>query len=210
MISSLSGTVLNSGSGWVVIGVGGIGLRVELPTGSGPACVAGDTLSLHTSLVVREDSLTLYGFMTEIELELFARLTSVSGVGPRLGLAVLSTLDPAEILSAVRTEDEKPFKQVSGIGPKTAKLMVLSLQGKLDGLDIVMDHGGAEGEGTSAGSADNRAAQAVVEGLVGLGWRESDAQLAVDDARSAGAPAEHSGLLRAALALLQAHRGGKS
>lgn len=202
MISSINGPVLSQGAGWVVIGVGGLGYRVEVPAGRGPSVTVGDHLSLVTSLIVREDSLTLFGFHEDVELELFTRLLSVSGVGPRMALGVLSALAPTELVEAVKREDEKPFKKVSGVGPKTAKLIVVSLAGKLDGLQIELRHDAAE-------SADPGVAvvAAVAEGLVGLGWRESDAQQAAQDALDAGAPASHAGLLRAALALLQSNRG---
>ncbi|QAB17732.1 Holliday junction branch migration protein RuvA [Leucobacter muris] len=204
MIASISGPVLASGAGWVVVGVGGIGMRVEVPSGRVSQAVVGDEVSLHTSLVVREDSLTLFGFATQDELDVFGHLIAVSGVGPRSALGVLSSLSPAEIARAVAAEDEKPFRKVSGIGPKTAKLIVVSLAGKLPE-SAFADAGAPD---TAPGDPVQRAADAVSEGLVGLGWSESDARQAVQDARDAGAPDDHAGLLRAALALLQAARGG--
>lgn len=196
--------MLNSGAGWVVVGLGGLGMRVEVPSGRVAQAVPGDEVALHTSLVVREDSLTLFGFETPAELAVFGHLIAVSGVGPRSALGVLSGLAPAEIAAAVAADDEKPFRKVSGIGPKTAKLIVVSLTGKLAGLDL--------GESTAAGSAGGGApatvADAVAEGLVGLGWGPSDAQGAVADALDAGAPDTSAELLRAALALLQAGRPG--
>ncbi|RGE22377.1 Holliday junction branch migration protein RuvA [Leucobacter sp. wl10] len=205
MIASIRGPVLASGAGWVVLGVGGVGMRVEVPSGRVSQAVPGDEIDLRTSLVVREDSLTLFGFATQDELDVFGHLIAVSGVGPRSALGVLSALAPSDVARAVAAEDEKPFRRVSGIGPKTAKLIVVSLAGKLSELGLAAAGG--------AGPADDEdparlAAEAVRDGLVGLGWSEPDAWQAVQDAREAGAPAEHSALLRAALALLQAARGG--
>ncbi len=194
--------MLSSGAGWAVVGLGGLGVRVEVPSGRVAQFHPGDAVSLHTSLVVREDSLTLFGFATEAELAVFGHLIAVSGVGPRSALGVLSGLAPQEIARAVAAEDEKPFRKVSGIGPKTAKLIVVSLAGKLDAVAQAADEPGA------AGPAAPGAADAVADGLVGLGWSQSDAELAVADAIQAGAPEEHAGLLRAALALLQAGRPG--
>lgn len=177
-------------------------MRVEVPSGRVSQAVPGDEIDLRTSLVVREDSLTLFGFATQDELDVFGHLIAVSGVGPRSALGVLSSLAPAEVARAVSTEDEKPFRKVSGIGPKTAKLIVVSLAGKLSEI------GPGETGGVAAADPTLLAAEAVRDGLVGLGWGESDAWQAVQDARDAGAPTDHAGLLRAALALLQAARGG--
>lgn len=196
--------MLSSGAGHVVVGLGGLGMRVEVPSGRNPQAAPGDEIALHTSLVVREDSLTLFGFATEEELTVFGHLIAVSGVGPRSALGVLSELDPGEIARAVAAEDEKPFRKVSGIGPKTAKLIAVSLAGKLPELGLPA--------ATSAGDAAQadpsaQVAGAVREGLVGLGWTDGDARSAVEDALAAGAPSDSAGLLRAALALLQ--RGGR-
>lgn len=201
MIASLSGPVLSSGAGWAVIGVGGLGMRVEVPSGRVSQATVGEHLTVHTSLVVREDSLTLFGFGSEDELEVFGHLIGVNGVGPRSALGVLSALTPSEIAGAVASEDEKAFRKVSGIGPKTAKLIVISLAGKLQSIALTRK--------TDTAADDVSAhATAVRDGLMGLGWHEQAAASAVEDALSAGAPTDHAGLLRAALALLQAARGG--
>lgn len=206
MIASLRGTVIASGAGWVVVETNGVGMRAEVPSGRRSQTVPGDDVFLHTSLVVREDSLTLFGFDTDAELAVFTRLIAVNGVGPRSALGILSALTPGEVARAVEGEDAKPFTQVSGIGPKTAKLIVVSLAGKLAGLGLEADPAFA---GVGSGGADpaQGVADAVRDGLAGLGWNEADAQRAVDDARAAGAPEDHAGLLRASLSLLQ--RGGR-
>lgn len=186
--------------GHIVVALGGLGARVEVTAACAAGARVGSPIALYTVLVVREDSLTLYGFGTEEELEMFGLLTGVTGVGPRSALGVLSSLDPARIVRAVQAEDEKPFRQVSGIGPKTAKLILLSLTGKVEHL-------------ASAGAEDPAAAGAsgagpeVTLGLVQLGWPEPAAAEAVDAALGAGVPDEASPLLRAALALLQAPKG---
>ena len=204
MIASIRGPVLAAGAGWVVVEVGGLGMRVEVPSGRVAPPHPGDELHLHTSLVVREDSLTLFGFSTEAELDVFGHLIAVSGVGPRSALGVLSALTPAEIAGAVALDDEKPFRKVSGIGPKTAKLITLSLAGKLAHLAFESD---ATAKAVPAPS--DSVAEGVREGLVGLGWGDAEAGQAVQDARDAGAPDDSAGLLRAALALLQAGRGAR-
>ncbi|MGO3146535.1 MAG: Holliday junction branch migration protein RuvA [Leucobacter sp.] len=198
MIASIRGEVLSSGAGWVVIGVGGIGMRVETPSGRGAVPLSGEHVSLNTSLIVREDSLTLFGFETEQELAVFGHLIAVSGVGPRSALGVLSVMAPSDIVRAVASEDDKAFRKVSGIGPKTAKLITVSLSGKLDAL-VIDDADGAEG----AIEPVDALTDAVTEGLQGLGWSEPEARRAVVDAREAGAALENAALLRSALALLQ-------
>lgn len=205
MIASIRGPVLASGAGWVVVELGGLGMRVEVPSGRVSQAVVGDEVQLHTSLVVREDSLTLFGFGSAAELEVFERLIGVNGVGPRSALGVLSALDAGDVVRAVAAEDERPFKQVSGIGPKTAKLIVVSLAGKLEALQIEL---GKTGDDPGAAASSGIAADAVIEGLIGLGWNEQDAARAVADARNTGVEDEHAPLLRAALALLQRGRTG--
>lgn len=201
MIASIHGEVLSSGAGWVVIGVGGIGVRVEVPSGRVAQALAGEQLHLHTSLVVREDSLTLFGFASEQELAVFGHLIAVSGVGPRSALGVLSELSPSDVVRAVTTEDDKSFRKVSGIGPKTAKLITVSLAGKLNALQL-----GADDQPAAIPDAGDHMIDAVTAGLQGLGWTEGEARQAVLDARDAGVALEDAALLRAALTLLQRGR----
>lgn len=185
----------------MVIAVGGVGMRVEVPSGRVSQAAPGEERFLHTSLIVREDSLTLFGFETEQELEIFGHLIGVTGVGPRSALGVLSGMSPSEIVRAVVAEDEKPFRKVSGIGPKTAKLITVSLAGKLSALSL-----GDEDDVVDQGSPGDSLVDAVTEGLQGLGWSENEARHAVLDARDAGAELENAALLRAALTLLQKGR----
>lgn len=198
MIASIRGEVLSSGAGWVIIDVGGIGMRVEVPTGRFSQPTPGEQLFLHTWLVVREDSLTLFGFVTEPELQVFGHLIGVTGVGPRSALGVLSAMSPADIIRAVAAEDDKAFRKVSGIGPKTSKLLLVSLTGKLDGLARELEDSSA-----NAMAPGEALLEAVIEGLEGLGYQEAAARQAVEDAREAGAELNNASLLRAALALLQ-------
>lgn len=194
-------------AGSVVIGLGpggGIGLRVEVPSRLAELHV-GSHVSLHTQLIVREDSLTLYGFETIEELEVFGVLLGVSGVGPRSALGVLSELTPLQVAQAVSNEDDKPFRKAPGIGPKTAKLITVQLAGKLQPLAFAS---GAVSSDSAAGDGKARVASTVEQGLLGLGYTETQAHEAVLDAVEAGAPSDEAGLLRAALLLLQAPRSG--
>lgn len=207
MIASIRGEVLSAGPGWVVVGVGGVGMRVEVPSGRVSASHPGSELSLHTSLIVREDSLTLFGFSTTDELEVFGHLLAVSGVGPRSALGVLAQMSPAEIAAAVHVEDEKPFRKVSGIGPKTAKLIAVSLAGKVtpEAYGIPRSAVPVQAEHHEADPIELAVAN-VAQALIGLGYSEAQSELAVQDAVDAGAATETPALLRAALVLLQAPR----
>ena len=131
MISSLRGPVLHAALDSVIIDVGGVGFTVAVPPDVARTARVGDVLALHTHLVVREDALSLYGFLERGELEVFVILISVTGVGPKSALGVLSTLTADQIAQAVADDDDKPFRKVSGIGPKTAKLIVVQLAGKI-------------------------------------------------------------------------------
>ncbi|MGO2847352.1 MAG: Holliday junction branch migration protein RuvA, partial [Microbacterium gubbeenense] len=130
MISSVRGTVVHTAADSVVIDVSGVGYSVAVPPDVARTAGHGHELFLHTHLVVREDALSLFGFATRDELEVFGVLLGVNGVGPKSALGILSVLTIDQIASAVEAEDDKPFRKVSGIGPKTAKLIALQLQGK--------------------------------------------------------------------------------
>lgn len=201
MIASVKGLVLRQGAGFLILEVGGVGLRLEVPSGARAPRVVTEEVSLHTSLIVREDALTLFGFETLEEIEVFEHMITVSGVGPKSALGVLSAMAPHEIAQAVMSEDDKAFRQAPGIGPKTSKLLIVSLAGKLDHLPQPI--------GTPPADLPGGAERAqVLLGLQGLGWPESLAEHAVTQALEAGAQPNAAELMRAALALLQAGQGG--
>jgi Holliday junction DNA helicase RuvA len=196
MISSLRGTAAHVDADTVVIEVGGVGLAVAVPAGLARSTHAGDTVHLHTHLVVREDALSLFGFETRAELSVFALLLGVTGVGPKSALGVLSGLSVEQIAAAIEGDDDAPFRRVSGIGPKTAKLIVLQLAGKLEAPVR-----------TASRAVDAPAAvlTQVAEALTGLGWPERVATEAVTTtAAEASAPDRASVpvLLRLTLAAL--------
>lgn len=194
MISSVRGTVLSAVGGDVVIDVGGIGYGVHVTPEHALALRVGDQAFVHTSFIVREDSMSLFGFETREQLAVFQLLTGVTGVGPKSALGVLSVLGPGQIAAAVASEDDAVFRKVSGIGPKTAKLIVVSLAGKLI----------AHTE-TAAPVAATPTGDRVVVALVGLGWSEKVAGQAVSDVIAANPEAGTSPvqtLLRLALAQL--------
>ncbi len=200
MISSVRGTVLHVAGGSAVIEVGGVGLHVALTPEHALTLRVGSEASVHTALIVREDELSLYGFATREQLELFDLLRGVSGVGPKSAQGVLAQLSPEEIARAVADEDDAPFRRVSGIGPKTAKLITVSLAGK-----VLPPSPARPGVPVVAPDAD------VVAALVGLGWPERTATTAVEELLAElgdGAPSETAALLRLALSRLGPQRAG--
>ena len=172
MISSLRGTVLSAAGGMAVIEVGGVGFSVQLTPDHVLSLRVGDEAFVLTSLIVREDALQLFGFADLDQLQVFELLTGVSGVGPKSAIGVLSVLSPDQIAEAVTADDDAPFRKVSGIGPKTAKLIVLSLSGKLAVTRRTPVTRAAAGSPSSIGDS-------VLVALVGLGWPERVAAEAV-------------------------------
>lgn len=133
MIASLNGTVKHIGKDNLVVGVGGVGLRVFVPrTVLEDVGGVGRIISLHTHLIVREQDLSLYGFETEDDLALFELLLGVNGVGPKVALAILSTLSPEMLKSAIMQEETVILQRVPGIGKKTAERIMFQLRDKLD------------------------------------------------------------------------------
>ena len=197
MISSLRGTVLHAESALVVIETGGVGLSVFVPGDVAHTAVVGEQLQLHTSLIVREDALTLFGFSDRDELEIFGQLLSVTGVGPKSALGVLSHLTVDQIAEAVTAEDDAPFRRVSGIGPKTAKLIVVQLAGKVQPR-VASAPAGAPATATAT-------VEQVAAALVGLGWSEKVAAEAAAQSAEDATDAERESvpaLLRRTLAAL--------
>jgi Holliday junction DNA helicase RuvA len=167
VIASVSGKVLYTSPGTVTVEVGGVGLVVNTTNRIASSLSVGNTVTLLTVLVVREDSLTLYGFLGAMELETFDLLRSVNGVGPKSALSILSSLSVQEIADAVTNESDAVFRSVSGVGVKTAKLIAVSLAGKISG--------------SSGSTASSVKAKASVAALVGLGYSEKEATIAVNN-----------------------------
>ncbi len=196
MISSVRGTVLAAMGSTIVIEVGGVGLGIQVTPQLALASRVGSELMLRTALIVREDDLSLYGFAEVEELQVFDLLRGVTGVGPKSALGVLAAMSPAEVSQAVALDDDAAFRKVSGIGPKTAKLIVVSLAGKLSIAGPARASGGAKP--TTVG-------EDVTIALVGLGWPERVAAQAVEDALASASEADRAAvpaLLRLALTSL--------
>jgi len=196
MISSVRGTVVHVEPDSVVVEVGGVGLSLAVTPQVAHAAHLGETLMLHTNLIVREDALSLFGFAERDELVVFTQLLGVTGVGPKSALGVLATLTVPQIADAVSADDDAPFRRVSGIGPKTAKLIVVQLAGK-----IVASRpaSGARKDAAAAVPAQ------VVQALIGLGWSERTASEAVESVAGDAAESDRSSvpaLLRLTLSVL--------
>lgn len=203
MISSLRGTVLHCATDSVVIEVGGVGFTVAVGPDVAHNTHVGDTLALLTHLIVREDALSLFGFISREELEVFTILIGVTGVGPKSALGVLAHLSVDQISAAVAADDDAPFRKVSGIGPKTAKLITVQLAGKLAPPARVVSQPGR--------SAANEVIVQVVQALVGLGWPERVASEAVVEAAESATAQDAASvpvLLRLTLGALGPARGG--
>ncbi|HVT69976.1 MAG TPA: Holliday junction branch migration protein RuvA [Trebonia sp.] len=197
MIAHLNGTVAGIGLDGAVIEVGGVGLRVQCTPDTLATLKPGDPARVATSLVVREDSLTLFGFATDDERNVFELLQTASGVGPRLALAMLAVHSPEALRRAVATEDIKALTMVPGIGSKGAQRIILELK---DRLGAPSDPGAATGAGPARRAAASWRDQ-VTTGLVNLGWsaRDADAAVAAVEAESDGEAPDVATALRAAL-----------
>jgi Holliday junction DNA helicase RuvA len=170
VIASIRGKLNAKTAHQLVVDVNGVGYLVHVTPNTASKFLVGDEAALFTAMVVREDAMTLFGFQTALEQELFDLLRSVTGVGPKSALAILGALTTAQIASAVAVDDDAAFKAVSGIGPKTAKLITVTLAGKLSHL-VLVDQSENVTTDTDLGS--------VVNALVSLGWPERSAQEAV-------------------------------
>ncbi|HEY1410265.1 MAG TPA: Holliday junction branch migration protein RuvA [Promineifilum sp.] len=169
MIASLSGTVLKIETSSLVVSIGGVGLRVHVPRTvledvGGP----GRRIALHTHLQVREDDLSLFGFESEEDLQLFELLLGVNGVGPKVALSILGTLSPELLKSAIMREESAVLQRVPGIGKKTAERIMFHLRDKLD-------LGGA----TAALPLVSDVDADVIDILTGLGFSIVEAQSAL-------------------------------
>ncbi|MFC7457775.1 Holliday junction branch migration protein RuvA [Brachybacterium sp. GCM10030267] len=208
MIASLTGRVARIDLDALVLDVGGVGYLVRTTPQALSATRHGVELTLHTELVVREDSMTLFGFPHPEEAETFRIVQSVSGIGPRTALAVLTVLDPEELRRAVADQDVKTIARTPGIGPKVASRMLLELGGKLP---APVGAGASGAPGASGGDAEAAPAAGVdadvVEALAGLGWAEKAAASAVEGVRAdEGEGLDAAELLRHALRRLGGSR----
>ncbi|MGC9291840.1 MAG: Holliday junction branch migration protein RuvA [Acidobacteriaceae bacterium] len=195
MIAHLRGKLLAKSPQSIIVEASGVGYEVaiSIPTYTGlPA--EGAEVSLHIYTHVREEALALYGFPNLSEKRLFEKLFSVSGIGPKLALTVLSGLSPERLVAAIRAQDHATLTRIPGIGKKTAERVVLELKDKLEGL----------GPSVAAGAV-TPVAEDVVSALVNLGYQRTAALKAVEGAqtRSPSTEQDFEHLFRAAMAVMR-------
>lgn len=195
MIAHLTGRVTAVSDIAAVIEVAGIGYRVHVPVTVLRSLTPGEgPVTLHTHLAVREDALTLYGFLDPAELSMFKVLIGVNRVGPQLALNILSVLSVGELASAVAGDDEKVLTRCPGIGMKNAKRLILELKDRMKGMET---GSGPAPVGTVPARED------AISGLVSLGFDPREARTAVEAAAAGEEEADAPVLLRAALARLK-------
>ena len=179
MIYCLTGKIVKKNMNAVVLSCGGVGYYAQCPASvAGALPGVGKEATIYTVMSVTENDVSLYGFATEQQQACFEMLTAVSGVGPKVGLAILSVMEPDRVALAISAGDHKAFKAASGVGPKLAQRIVLELKDKVakgfvDGISL---------EDVAGVSADTQASQGssqAIAALVSLGYSQSEAALAV-------------------------------
>ena len=179
MIYCLTGKIVKKSMNAVVLSCGGVGYYAQCPASvAGALPGVGREATIYTVMSVTENDVSLYGFATEEQQACFEMLTAVSGVGPKVGLAILSVMEPERVALAISAGDHKAFKAASGVGPKLAQRIVLELKDKVakgfvDGISL---------EDVAGASADTQASQGssqAIAALVSLGYSQSEAALAV-------------------------------
>jgi Holliday junction DNA helicase RuvA len=193
MIGRLRGKLLHKAPPSLVIDVAGVGYEIEAPmTTFYDLPAVGESVTLHTHLLVRDDALLLYGFSREGQRRLFRALLKVSGIGPRVALAILSGLSEEEFRQCINNEDVDRLRQAPGIGRKTAERLVVELRGKQWLQDIQ-----AHKPGTAPAPEGADPASEAVSALVALGYKPSEAQRAVQGIAGGGLSTEE--IIRQAL-----------
>ena len=199
MIAHLRGTLLEKHPNQLIVEAGGVGYDVTIPVSTFSLLPGVDSevrLRIHTH--VREDAFLLFGFLTLEEKLVFERLISVSGIGPKLAIAVLSGLAVDALVAAIRGGDLNRLTKIPGVGKKTAERMVLELRDKLDGIGGVSVAAGVPRE-----TATSALEQDVISALLNLGCTRPAAEEAVKKARALGVPEEFETLFRKSLELVR-------
>lgn len=183
MISYIKGILEDMSPGMVVVDNHGIGYQMMVPMRGESFPKIGQEIKIYTHMHVREDDVSLFGFLSKEEKEAFELLIGVNGIGPKVGLSILSTLSVYELKMAVISEDVKTISKTPGLGPKGAKKLILELKDKLSFEELEEDGVGAEIFDTYADSSDS--VMITIEGLVSLGYSKSEAAIAVNKVEDA-------------------------
>ena len=171
MIDQLTGKLLSSNDSYIVIDIGGLGIKVNIPKISSKTFKINGVMSLSTYLHVREDALDLYGFENESDRSLFLMLISISGIGPKLGLTIISGLAPEKLKMKIISGDVKALTSIPGVGLKTAKRIIIELKDKFSKIDS--ENLGFEDE------IDSKIFKDVISALDGLGYKEKESKKAL-------------------------------
>ena len=188
MIAYLRGKVLTTTSETAILDVNGVGYEIYCSGGAFKKLTVGEVGELYTYLQVKEDGITLFGFESVKEKELFLKLITVSGVGPKMGIAVLASLSGEDFARAIATADVKRLSAVKGLGKKTAEKIVLELHGKISAAEVMSASG--EDFNTTLPPVEvklSAADEEAVQALVGLGFTRTESTQAVKKARETGA-----------------------
>lgn len=167
MYEYISGKVVEKSPMYVVVDVQGVGYGLSISVNTYDQIKESDSAKFYTHLYVREDDQRLYGFASTMERDMFRYLISVSGIGTNTGIIILSSMTPAQVRNAILVDDVQSFSAVKGIGPKTAKRIILDLKEKMAKL-------GDDNLGTSAATLDNTIAAEALSALVNLGFKKQD------------------------------------
>ena len=190
MIAYLRGKVLEITAETAIVEVGGIGYEAYCSGGAFRKMTVGETVELYTFLQVREDGVTLFAFASPKEKELFLKVTAVSGVGPKLGISILTGMSADEFAQAVATADVKRLSAVKGLGKKTAEKIVLELHGKISAAEVMSASGDPFTVAMESGNTavlTQKDDEDAVSALMGLGFTKAESVQAVKRAKDKGA-----------------------
>ena len=182
MYAFIRGKIALIGEQHLALDVSGVGYKISVTQRFLQQAKLGEEVVLYTHLIVREDDLSLYGFATEQEQNMFERLIGISGVGPKAGMAILSSMTLNDIATAILSADARAFSKVNGIGPKTAGRIVLELKDKIDVSEAI--------GGEILASAESTPVAEAMEALISLGYEKSEAVSAVSAVKDLADSAE--------------------
>lgn len=180
MIAFIQGELCDAGQDTIVVACHGIGYEIQIPVSVAQVLPdPGNVVKIYTYTYVREDALGLFGFLTQDDLKIFKLLITVNGVGPKAALAILSAMTADELRFAILAEDAKAIAKAPGIGPKTAKRMIIELKDKLNLESMIEGHGDAEMSLSDPGDAAANVRDEVIMALIALGYGNTEAVRAV-------------------------------
>lgn len=201
MIAHLSGTLLSKNPNSVIVDVSGVGYEVNIPVSTFYELEdTGTNVKLRIYTHVKEDALQLYGFKTARERELFINFISVSGIGPKIGIALLSGMSADELIASIKTNNLARLTLIPGVGKKTAERLIVDLREKMTALSAAQgeEDTGARPEAAEASTEDSVRSQAL-SGLMNLGYQRSAAEKAIDAALSEGGDVSVESVLKRSL-----------